>query len=151
MEYTADVLGGKNSREKKRASAGRAEMRSMILDMSDALVGNLITQLLLGKAVVVCQMCFRVTLHICCVIGGGPTSKTMRGVRGYVPAARADVSCVLQIDDYVHEHMCIVRNSTVLARPDTPAIRDLNLLQASIIPTLLHTSSFSIKYTCKGS
>jgi len=34
---TADVLGGKNSREKKRASAGRAAMRSMILDMVDGI------------------------------------------------------------------------------------------------------------------
>lgn len=32
--HTADVFGGKNSREKKRASAGRAKMRSMILDIT---------------------------------------------------------------------------------------------------------------------
>jgi hypothetical protein len=30
---TAEVFGGKNSREKKRASGGREEMSSMILDM----------------------------------------------------------------------------------------------------------------------
>lgn len=61
---TADVLGGKNSREKKRASAGRAEMRSMILDMINALVCNLVTQL---SRMVVCQMCFRLKAVSYCI------------------------------------------------------------------------------------